>query len=148
MGALESTNRRFIRHPANIPVDIQSTSETEENIPTEHIRNISYGGLAIDSDHAWQIGDTLSMSIHVVEPAFDITGRVAWCHVVDDHFELGIEFLDEIQGFRARMVEQVCQIEIYRQRVLEQEGRELDSKEAALEWIQHYARSFPRMGND
>ncbi len=148
MGALESTNRRFIRHPANIPVDIQSASEAETGAPTEHIRNISYGGLAIDSDHAWQVGETLSMSVHVVEPAFDITGRVAWCHAVDGHFELGIEFLDEIQGFRARMVEQVCQIEIYRQRVLEQEGRELDSKEAALEWIQRYARSFPRMGND
>ncbi len=148
MGALESTHRRFIRHPADIPVDIQSTSQAEADAPTERIRNISYGGLAIDSDHAWQVGDTLSMSIHVVEPAFDVTGRVAWCHAVDGHFELGIEFLDEVQGYRARMVEQVCQIEIYRRRILEQEGRELGSKDAALEWIQHYARSFPHMGND
>ncbi|HED15210.1 MAG TPA: PilZ domain-containing protein [Gammaproteobacteria bacterium] len=148
MGALESINRRFIRHPANIPVDIQSASETETEAPTECIRNISYGGLAIDSDHEWQVGDTLSMSIHVVEPAFDITGRVAWCHAADGHFELGIEFLDEVQGYRARMVEQVCQIEIYRCRILEQGGRKLTSKEAALEWIQRYAKSFPRMRND
>jgi len=148
MGALESTNRRFIRHPADIPVDIQSTSQVESAVPTERIRNISYGGLAIDSDHAWQVGDTLSMSIHVVEPAFDITGRVAWCHTVDSHFELGIEFLDEEQGYRARMVEQVCQIELYRRRIQDQEGRELSNKDAALEWIRRYARSFPRMGND
>ncbi len=148
MGAVESSHRRFIRHPADIPVDIQSVNTASTQTPTERIRNISYGGLAIDSDHAWKVGDILNMSINIVEPSFTITGRVAWCHAIDGHFELGIEFMDEVQGYRARMVEQVCQIEVYRRRVLEQEGRHLSSKDAALEWIQRYAKSFPRMGSD
>lgn len=148
MGALESSHRRFIRHPADIAVDIKSTSQAELDTPTERIRNISYGGLAIESDHPWKVGEILNMTIHVVEPAFVVTGRVAWCHAIDNHYELGIEFLDEVQGYRARMVEQVCQIEIYRRRVLEQEGRQLSSTEAGMEWIQRYARSFPHMGSE
>ena len=47
-------------------------------------------------------------------------GVVAWCRKQPDDYLVGIAFIDEDTLFRARMVEQVCQIEHYRhQRELE-----------------------------
>ncbi len=43
----------------------------------------------------------------------------------------------------ARMVEQICHIEQYKNEILKAEGRQLDSKQAALEWIQKFASEFP-----
>ena len=45
------------------------------------------------------------------------------------------------------MVEQVCQIEHYRQAVLRQEGRALDGEAAAPEWIARYAADFAALDN-
>ncbi|MBA1333327.1 pilus assembly protein PilZ, partial [Candidatus Endoriftia persephone str. Guaymas] len=40
--------------------------------------------------------------------------------------------------------EQVCQIEQYKQQILEQDGRKLSGEEAAMEWIENFADRFPR----
>ena len=63
--------------------------------------------------------------------------------VDQDAIDLGVEFLDRRDAFRARMVEQVCHIENYRKTVYHTEGRVLAGKEAALEWIGKYAAHFP-----
>jgi hypothetical protein len=41
------------------------------------------------------------------------------------------------------MVEQLCQIEDYKAKVLAGEGRLLDGEQAAREWIRKFARRFP-----
>jgi hypothetical protein len=41
------------------------------------------------------------------------------------------------------MVEQICHIEAYRRNILQTEGRVLDGRSAALEWIDKYAADFP-----
>jgi hypothetical protein len=56
-----------------------------------------------------------------------------------------ISFNTEQNSFTARMVEQICQIEHYRQEVEQLEGRILDSEEAAEEWLQRYAEDFNRI---
>ena len=43
------------------------------------------------------------------------------------------------------MVEQLCYIERYRRETLEKEGRDLDSTQAAMEWVSKYAASFPHI---
>lgn len=45
-------------------------------------------------------------------------------------------------AFRARMESQCYQIEMYRQRVLRDTGRDMTPDEAALEWIERYAATF------
>lgn len=50
--------------------------------------------------------------------------------------------MDTNNAFKARMVEQVCQIKKYHQ-TLEQQGRVLSIEEAAMEWISRYAADFP-----
>ena len=56
---------------------------------------------------------------------------------------IGIEFAAEAEAFRARMVEQICHIERYH-RQQQAEGREVSEEQAAIEWIDRYAATFPR----
>ena len=46
-----------------------------------------------------------------------------------------------------KLVEQVCQIETYRNK-LKKQGRDLSIEEAAIEWINRYAAFFPDPDND
>jgi len=41
------------------------------------------------------------------------------------------------------MIEQICHIDHYRKEVLEREGRQLSSAEAAMEWVTKFAQDFP-----
>jgi hypothetical protein len=68
---------------------------------------------------------------------------VAWCTPRHGHFETGVEFLNQDNGFMTRMVEQVCNIENYKKEVYQTEGRILSPNEAAKEWISKYADEFP-----
>lgn len=133
--------RSFIRHPSNIPIDFQLEELVVEG--NEYLKNVSIGGLAFNSKSELTIGSVIRVKIPLVKPVFQALGRVTWCHPEDDHFEIGIEFLDENDTFRARMVEQICHIEEYKQEVLKNEGRRLTGEEAASEWIQRYAIKFP-----
>lgn len=138
--------RNFIRHPSDIPIEI-ALEEVVAN-QTEYLRNISRGGLSFRSRVPLRAGDTIKIKIPLVKPLFEALGRVAWCLKCkgDEHYEVGVAFLAEEDAFRARMVEQVCHIEHYKNRVLEKEGRVLNSEEAASEWIRHYATGFPDPG--
>jgi len=133
--------RNFIRHPSTIPIDFNLEELVTEG--GEHLKNVSFGGLSFNSKHELATGAIISLKIPLLQPVFEAAGRVSWCHPENDQFEIGIEFLDKDDMFRARMVEQVCHIEQYRQDVLKREGRKLSGEEAAMEWIQKYAPEFP-----
>jgi hypothetical protein len=45
-------------------------------------------------------------------------------------------------------VEQICHIEQYKADVLLSEGRRLNGEQAALEWIEKFARDFPQLRDD
>jgi len=79
-----------------------------------------------------------------VTPPFEAEGVVAWCHQRGDGFVVGVSFDDVEVSYALRMVEQLCYIEQYRIEVMTQEGRHLDLEEAAREWIQKFAHSFPQ----
>lgn len=133
--------RRFIRHTLDVPLEVQrddgGPTATQQGV------NVSSGGLAFLFDACLVNGDIVRIRIPTVVPPFEARARVVWCRPEDDRFLVGVEFLDAADAFRARMVEQVCAVEQYRAKVLEQEGRRLSSQEAAAEWIGRYADSFP-----
>jgi len=108
--------------------------------------NVSVGGLAFQSSRELQRGSIVEVRIPFVQPAFQTRARVAWCNAREDGSELGIEFLDPEDTFRARMVEQVCSIESYQKKIYETEGRRLTTEQAAMEWIAKYAAQFPDLG--
>jgi len=133
--------RNFIRHPSNIPIDFQLEDLVIEG--NEYLKNISVGGLAFNSKSMIEVGSIIRIKIPLVKPVFQALGRVTWCRPEENHFEVGIKFLDENDTFRARMVEQICHIEEYKQEVFIKEGRKLTGEEAASEWIKRFAVSFP-----
>jgi Tfp pilus assembly protein PilZ len=139
------TMRSFIRHPSDIPIDFQLEELVTEG--SDYLKNISHGGLAFRSKIELKPGTVIRVKIPLVRPVFQASGKVTWCKPEAGQYEIGIQFLDKHDVFRARMVEQICHIEQYKREVLEKEGRTLTGEEAAAEWIAQYATSFPRSDN-
>jgi hypothetical protein len=133
--------RRFIRHTADVPIEVRAVPGSEAVV--QHGTNVSEGGLAFVSDACLDEEGTIELRIPEVDPPFEAHARVVWCRPEGDRYLVGVQFVDASDAFRARMVEQVCTIEKYRKDVREQEGRELDAQQAAAEWIQKYAGRFP-----
>ena len=133
--------RRFIRHTADVPIEVRAVPGSTAVL--QQGTNISEGGLAFVSDACLDAEGTIEVRIPEVDPPFEAHARVVWCRPEGDRYLVGVQFLDAKDEFKARMVEQVCTIEKYRKDVREQEGRELDAQEAAAEWIQKYAGRFP-----
>jgi PilZ domain len=136
--------RRYIRHPADIPIEVSVGDPSAR--AARQTRNVSLGGLAFRSEGGLEPGTLVEIRIPFVQPPFETRARVAWCHAREAGFELGVEFLDPEDAFRARMIEQVCHIEDYKREVYRSEGRRLTAKEAALEWIGKHASRFPDAG--
>lgn len=132
---------RFIRHPTDIPIEVKSHGQLSDDRP--QTVNLSLSGLAFRCDREFTPGDIVDIRIPLVRPPFQVEARVIWCGEREQHFELGVEFLDQNDIFLARMVEQVCHIEQYRQDILRIEKRTLSSEEAAAEWIRKFASEFP-----
>lgn len=138
--------RCFIRHPSDIPIDFQLEELVTEG--TDYLKNVSHGGLAFNAKMAINPGAIIRVKIPLVHPVFQAIGKVTWCHPQQNEFEIGIRFLDEGDSFRARMVEQICHIEQYKQESLDKEGRHLTGEQAAIEWIEKFATEFPGADTD
>ena len=139
--------RSYIRHPSDIPIEYQA-DEHAESVSQEHLHDISAGGLSFTSAHALTAGSLINIRISNVEPDFVARAQVVWCRSEGDSFVIGVAFTESSDLFRARRVEQVCHIEQYKAEVLAAEGRVIDGEEAAREWIQKFARAFPRLDED
>lgn len=137
----KQNHRAYIRHPADIPIEIAFMPRDRKH--RQRVRDISFGGLRCGFSVYVKPGTLIRLNIHLVDPPFDARARVIWCHSCVSGFDLGVEFMDAEDAFRARMVEQVCHIEQYRRWAKENEGRELNAEEAAREWISRYAADFP-----
>lgn len=131
--------RKFIRHPSSIPIELAVTRNAGCRAP--ELRNIGNGGFSCAVDEPIAVGSAVHLRIPVIWPDYRGCGVVVWCRSVPPRYEVGIEF--GVQDlFKTKMVEQLCQIEHYRQQVLNDEGRDLNSEQAAREWIALYAKEF------
>ncbi len=131
--------RKFVRHPSSIPIEL-AVARAPGRGATE-LRNISKGGFACAVDEPIAIGSAVQLRIPKIWPDYRGCGVVVWCRAMPPHYEVGIEFSAQ-DVFKTKMVEQLCQIEQYRQQILSDEGRELGTEQAAQEWIALYAKEF------
>lgn len=132
--------RQFIRHPLSIPIEISCANS--RSLLDAH--SLGVGGLAFRSYQQLAPGSIVHIKIPLLQPEFETDARVVWCR--DDSLkgaELGVEFLNQDDAYRARMVEQLCHIENYKHEILEKEGRQLTQQQAAMEWISKFAAHFP-----
>lgn len=111
-------------------------------LPRQRLHDISLGGVACNSSRSFRRGTEVEMHIPLLGDQARYPGVIAWCHKLPNDYLVGISFIDEDTLFRARMVEQVCQIEHYRhQRELEL-GKPLAVEAVAGEWIAQHAAEF------
>ena len=139
--------RQFIRHPVSMPIEASLAGPVSARYASQ-AHCIGVGGLAFRCGQVVEPGTFLHVRITYVRPEFETDARVVWCRNTESSVELGVEFLNSDDAFRARMVEQVCHIETYRRDVGDNEGRMLSTEEAAAEWIGKYAAIFPGGGSE
>lgn len=133
--------RTYIRHPTSIPIQVCAGGDEESRV---RVRNLSAGGLCFITDKPVKVGTLVEFDIPITKPGYHGRGVIVWRRERSStQYEVGVRFTSDDEFFRTRMVEQVCQIEDYRQR-LALKGRQLSSEEAALEWIERYSASFDR----
>jgi len=164
---MNQTDRQFIRHPSEIPLEYCIT-DAPAMCNMDFISNISQGGLSFHSSEYIAPDKWLHLYIPVDENYFETDAQVRWCNKLtsrtssndsrgsndsrdsgdsqDDHnenYDVGVSFCSTSEAFSARMIEQVCHIEEYKKRIRETEGRKISSDQAAAEWIEKYADTFP-----
>ena len=132
---------QYISHPYQVPICLEST----EAFVTNSHEPLSYGGLRCYWKDKITVGRFLQISLPELNPEFFAKSQVIWRRTIADGYELGLVFLDRNQAYKMRMLEQVCYISCYRQWIYQQEGRNMDKEEAALEWINKFAGRFPRI---
>jgi hypothetical protein len=135
--------RRFFRHPARVPIMCRWVGRVGQ--AASELRNISFGGMAFSSNHVFRPGDLIEVDYPTLN-AEGLRGEVVWATALDHdtHSHLfGMRFLDESMFHRARIIEQLCRIEIYRQAQSEHQGHPMERNEAAQEWIAKEASHFP-----
>lgn len=111
----------------------------------EVLRNVSEGGVCFASDVEIAPGAAIRLTIPLLGEQVEADGVVAWCRAAAQAYEIGVRFLSPQDRFCVRMVEQLCYIEDYRAEVEREEGRLLSSEQAAQEWIERFAESFPTL---
>jgi hypothetical protein len=141
MGRDGKETREYVRHSVNVPLEV-STVPSSPRALRQGV-NLSYGGLSFLMEECLDNGQIIHLHIPTIDPPFDANARVVWCRPEGDAWLVGVEFLDSTHAFQSRMVQQVCSIENYRKEVLQNEGRQLTTQEAAAEWIKKYAGRFP-----
>lgn len=141
-------NREFIRHPSDIPIEYCYSDRPL--CVSDTIHDVSQGGLSFHSDSYIEPMQWLRLHIPICEEHFELDAQVRWCHPTGDGstFNIGVLFATAANAYSARMVEQVCHIEHYKKQILLEEGRALSGDEAAAEWIEKYATSFPKAQSD
>ena len=134
--------RQYIRHPTDMPIeyDIEDVAVNKN----QRLNDIGKGGLSFHAVDFIEPGTKIKMRFSVHEPVYETEGMVVWCFKNKDKYQVGVQFSNINTEYHIRMIEQIYYIEQYRKEVLEQEGRQLTSKEAAAEWIKKYAKDFPR----
>jgi hypothetical protein len=131
--------RNYIRHPTSIPIHVSTGAQNSADVT---VKNLSAGGLSFITNIPVKVGSVVDLIIPCVNPDYQGEGVIVWRrNQQPEGFEVGVRFANDDEYFRMRMVEQVCQIEEYRQQLAEA-GREITSEEAAYEWITRFAADF------
>jgi hypothetical protein len=131
--------RKYVRHPSSIPVEL--TIAHTRGAARQQLTNVATGGFACSVCEPVAVGTEVELRIPLIWPEYCGCGVVRWCRGDATEYEVGIEFTAQ-DLFKAKMVEQLCQIEHYRNRLWIDEGRIVDGEQAAIEWIARHASDF------
>ena len=134
--------RRHVRHVTGIPIEITIDFDRSYRAEDESVTNVSLGGLSFIASDRLDVGESIQVKIPVLNEEHSLDGLVVWCNKTAKGYEVGLEFNDPEEVERLRMIEQISQIESFRQDLEKREGRKLSSEQAAREWVRKYAGEF------
>ncbi len=132
--------KRTIIHPPVIPLNI--TKCDEPDLDKKNLRKKDRIRLAIQSEVLIEPKSEVQINYPVTDQDYIVTGTVIKCEEDNDQYNVVVEFSDPNNVTRVRMVEQICRIELYKREVLKNESRSITKTQAALEWIDKYAKDF------
>jgi len=97
--------RRYIRHPAEISVEY-TVSGAQEKI-SNLTKDVSFGGIRFRGNSYIEPGTILKMVFPTIHREYEVAGRVVWCSQKKDYVEVGLQFLDENEAYRAQLIEEI-----------------------------------------
>jgi hypothetical protein len=134
--------RRHIRHVTGIPIEVSLEYQLCYRAEDDTITNVSLGGLCFIADDRLDINESIQVRFPVLDAETLIDGKVVWCNKTAKGYEVGLEFNDPDEVERLKMIDQIRQIENFRNDTEQQDGRKLSSEQAAREWISRYVGNF------
>lgn len=134
--------RRYVRQVTGIPMEVTLDYSNNFSAGSDTITNISLGGLALAAEDPIDINESIKVRCPILNNDAQLSGKVIWCEKSRHGYEIGLEFDDPAQIERMRIIDQIIDIEKFRNQVAKQEGRRLSSEQAAREWISQYTGIF------
>ncbi|OLU16762.1 MULTISPECIES: PilZ domain-containing protein [unclassified Pseudomonas] len=133
--------RRFLRHSSNLPVELRLRRHSPS--ASQRLDNISLGGAGCRSSQPLPQGTPVTLHIPLLGEQVAYPGQVAWCTKQSEHYLLGVAFSEHAPELRARMVEDICNLERFRQHREQQAGQILPLELIAEEWREQRLAIFP-----
>jgi len=133
----------FIHHPGGFPVDFKRIwfAGKDDQEPLTERSDI---GLILESRKYFKPGVTMEIAIPLPHEISRFRGKVVLVRHNENAYEIGIWLHHRADASRARIVEQICHIEIYlKQKKLRHGPYSLNREKLAEEWISKYASSVP-----
>ena len=128
----------FIRYPGQVPVHYRPCHVEGEGKGL----TTTPGGICFPCGEPLAPGSLVRLSLAAPHGVERFLVRVAWCRPEGVEFLAGACMLDDADACRARLVAQLCHIDLYRRQEMAN-GRELDEETAAGEWIARFAHQVP-----
>ena len=134
----------FLQHPAGYPMEIKRKRFWEKLDADK--QTSSRIGIMFDSDEYYKPGTNIDITIPLPNKIENFSGKVVLVKQNGDHYEIGLWLRREEDASRARIVEQICHIEVYMQEKKYREGPyNLNPDRVAREWITKYASDVPSL---
>ena len=134
----------FIRHPSGFPLEIKRRRFWERSLSAES-ENPKIG-IIFESLEYIKPGEIIEITIPLQNKLESFTGKVILVRNIGDEYEIGLWLLYQEDASRARIVEQLCHIELYMQEKKYREGPyNLNPDRVANEWITKYASEVPSL---
>lgn len=134
--------RRHVRHVTGIPIEVSLDYQQNYQAAEDTITNVSLGGLCFVANDRLDINESIQVRFPVLDEETLIDGKVVWCNKTAKGYEVGLEFNNPAEVERLKMIDQIRQIEDFRNDTERQDGRKLSSEQAAREWISSCVGNF------
>jgi c-di-GMP-binding flagellar brake protein YcgR len=142
--------RHFIRHPLTLPlvykVIKQMKAPGRQDLRSETI-NVSVGGLLFPAKHPVEPNSMIEIEMPFEDKVFNLKAKVVRCvnNSETKLYDIAVSFIRLHEAFKAKMIEQLYLISVYRDLLSLQSGKEISLEEASRKWIKRYSARFKRL---